>query len=69
MSKRGDIESAKDIREAIGRIESYLKGWSYQRFRKSTEKQDAVVRNFEIIGEAAKNLSANFKRKNPQADW
>ena len=69
MPKRGDIESARDILEAIKRIEAYTKGWTFQRFLKNTEKQDAVVRNLEIIGEAAKILSADFKRKNPEADW
>lgn len=30
---------------------------------------DAVVRNFEIIGEATKNLSADLKERYPKTDW
>ena len=30
---------------------------------------DAVVRNFEVIGEAVKNLDANFRKQYPAIDW
>ena len=69
MPKRGDIESARDILEAIKRIEAYTKGWTFQRFLKNTEKQDAVVRNLEIIGEAAKQIPEDFRKKYPGIEW
>jgi uncharacterized protein with HEPN domain len=31
--------------------------------------QDAVIRNFEIIGEATKHLSSEFREKYPNVDW
>ncbi len=43
MSKRGDIEYISDIKEAAKRIESYLKGFSYQKLRKNVKTQDAVL--------------------------
>jgi len=40
----------RDILEAIERIESYVKGKTFEQFAKDTLVIDAVVRNFEIIG-------------------
>ncbi|MBD3230666.1 MAG: DUF86 domain-containing protein [Candidatus Lokiarchaeota archaeon] len=36
---------------------------------KDVKTQDAVVRNFEIIGEAVKSLSNDIKDKNPNVPW
>jgi len=36
---------------------------------KSTLLQDAVIRNFEIIGEATKNLSLDFRERHPEIPW
>ena len=38
-------------------------------FLGSTITQDAVIRNFEIIGEAVKNLSSDFRSKYPDVEW
>lgn len=69
MSKRADLESLNDIREAILRIESYVKGMTFARFIKDFKTQDAVVRNLEIIGEAVKNISAALKQQYPKVPW
>ena len=69
MSKRGDSEHVHDIKEAVKRIEAYTKGLSYSKFLKDAKTQDAVVRNLEIIGEAVKNTSSDFKRKNRNIEW
>ncbi len=69
MSKRKDFELINDIKEAIERISSYTKDMDYRRFRQEAMIQDAVVRNFEILGEAAKNVSAVLKRKHPEVPW
>ena len=69
MSKRGDLECVSDIKEAIVRIESYTKRINYQEFLKDTKTQDAVVRNLEIIGEAVKHISADFKKKHKAVEW
>jgi uncharacterized protein with HEPN domain len=44
------------IREAINRIEAYVDGLDQSAFVESTLVQDAVIRNFEIIGEAANKI-------------
>lgn len=69
MPKRGDKEFLLDIIEAINRIEMYTKELSYQDFLQKIEKQDAVVRNFEVIGEAVKNLSKTLKTKYNNVQW
>ena len=69
MPKRGDREFLLDIIEAIKRIELYTKELSYEDFLQKIETQDAVVRNFEIIGEAVKNISNNLKAKCNEIQW
>jgi uncharacterized protein with HEPN domain len=59
----------EDILRAIGRIESYVQGLDLASFIQSTLVQDAVIRNFEIIGEAANKIQAvdaSFTQRHPQ---
>lgn len=63
MSNRTDKEFLLDILEASRRIENYTTGLKYDEFFANTEKQDAVIRNIEIIGEAVKKLSDLLLRK------
>lgn len=69
MSKRGDFELVCDIKEAAGRINNYVSGLNFKRFLDDAKTQDAVVRNLEIIGEAVKNLSAEFKKDHGEIPW
>ena len=69
MSKRADKECLSDIKEACRRIQSYIRKGNYESFLKDIKTQDAVVRNFEIIGEAAKNISGAFKKKHRRIPW
>jgi len=57
------------IIESIEAIEDYVNGVSKKEFRQDQEKQDAIVRRIEIIGEAARNLPIDFRKKHPQVDW
>ena len=49
-----------DILDCVSKILMYIKGLDYQAFRKDNKTRDAVMRNFEIIGEAASQLSEDF---------
>jgi uncharacterized protein with HEPN domain len=69
MPKRGDKEFIKDIIEAIERINHYTAEMSYDTFLLDPKTQDAVVRNIEIIGEATKNLSHDFRKIHRDIDW
>jgi len=69
MTKHLDTPYIEHIKEAIYNIESFIKGYSREDFYQSIEKQSAVVRQIEVIGEAAKNLSIEFGAKYPQIPW
>jgi uncharacterized protein with HEPN domain len=53
----------RDILEASRLIASYMKDTSEAQFRADTQKQDAVVRRIEIIGEATAHLSDETRRE------
>lgn len=57
------------ILESTERIEEYLKGITKDEFLASTEKQDAVIRRIETIGEAVKNIPDEMKEKYPDIPW
>lgn len=66
---RGDREFLLDILEAVRRIRRYIEELTYKEFLKNYEKQDAVLRNIEIIGEAVKNISKRLKERYKEAEW
>lgn len=66
---RGDKELLQDIQEAINRIQNYIDGIEYSNFLEDTKTQDSVIRNFEIIGEAAKRISSQIKKSCPDVEW
>lgn len=63
MSQRDEL-ALKDYlvrtQQAIGRIQRYLTDIDRDVFLANEEKQDAVIRNLEIIGEAAGNIQRHF---------
>ena len=69
MSKRKDSELLNDIKVSVERIISYTEGLSYENFAADSNTQDAVIRNFEILGEASKTISSVFKEKHQDFPW
>ena len=69
MSKRADRDFLEDIQVCIKRILDYTQGMDYESFLRNSQVQDAVVRNLEIIGEATKSLSADFRSKHKDIPW
>jgi len=69
MSKRGHREYLADMREAMLRVQSYTSGINYGQFLTDPKTQDAVIRNIEIIGEAAKHMPADVISAHPEVEW
>lgn len=69
MAERSDEDLASDLREAAARIRDYVDGLDYADFLADTKTQDAVARNIEILGEAAKRLSPEFRFRHTQVEW
>ncbi len=69
MSERADNEYLIDIKESISRITNYIKDMTYNDFMADEKTQDAVIRNLEIIGEASKGISTDFRLKNSAFPW
>lgn len=61
MSKRKPDVFLQDILESIQLIERYMDGVNEDEFYQNPEKQDAVHRRLEIIGEAVKYIKLNLK--------
>jgi uncharacterized protein with HEPN domain len=57
------------IIDCIVKIKEYTKNVNESGFLESSLIQDAVIRNFEIIGEATKNLNEDFRAKYPEIEW
>ena len=59
----------EDIIKSIKNIENFTKGIDKKKFSKDELRQSAVIRQLEIIGEAAKNVPASFREKYPKIPW
>jgi uncharacterized protein with HEPN domain len=59
----------EDKLNSINLIEEYIGVLEFKDFKQSRMVVDAVIRNFEIIGEAAKNIPLNIQIKYPEIPW
>ena len=57
------------MREACQRIERYVAGMDQAAFRRDEKTRDAVLRNLEVIGEAAKRIPDDIRALHPGIDW
>ncbi|MBI2599668.1 DUF86 domain-containing protein [Candidatus Daviesbacteria bacterium] len=69
MSKRLPQLYLQDIVESISKIEEYTKDLSFEDFSKDWKTIDAVVRNLEIIGEAANNIPKEAVAEHKGIPW
>lgn len=66
MSKtRRDLDCLLDLQEAIERAIQYTRELTWEEYLKDRKTQDAVVRNLEILGEATKKISEEFRFRYP----
>ena len=59
----------RDILDSIAKIERYVEGMTFEMFSTSDITIDAVVRNMEIIGEAASHVLADVQHRYPHVPW
>jgi len=69
MKSRDDIIYIRHILEAIEQINAYIGDMDKAAFRTDRMRQDAVIRQLEIIGEATKNISADLRQAYPETPW
>jgi uncharacterized protein with HEPN domain len=69
MSKREWRLFIEDILESIRLIKNYVENMAFDDFKKDRRTIDAVVRNFEIIGEASKFIPDDIREKYESVDW
>jgi len=58
-----------DMLEACERVREYTSGFDHASFRSDRKTVDAVVRNLEVLGEAAKRVSPAVRDQAPSIPW
>lgn len=69
MSERGVKAFMQDMLEAAQRILAYTEGMDFAAFKEDFKTQDAVLRNLEVLGEAAKHIPAEIADQHPGLPW
>lgn len=69
MSKREPKLLLSDILSSIYKIKVYTENYTFETFIEDSKTIDAVIRNFEIIGEAANRLPEDFKAMHNEINW
>jgi uncharacterized protein with HEPN domain len=69
MSDRHPTLLLQDILDSAGKILNYTEDLTYDEFIADSKTIDAVIRNFEVIGEASNRLPEEFKNKTDNVDW
>jgi uncharacterized protein with HEPN domain len=59
----------QDIVQAMLAIEQFVEGMSFNEFKTDDKTSSAVIRKFEIIGEAAKQIPEEIRNKYPLIPW
>ncbi len=67
--KRDESIYLQHILDAIAKIEAYLQGVDGEAFHRDTLIQDGVIRQLEIIGEATKRLSREWRDRFSKIPW
>lgn len=69
MPKRDDDLLLSDMIECSRKILGFVKGMDFETFIDDVKTVDAVIRNFEVIGEASRYVSSEIKLNNPLVEW
>ena len=66
---RDEIMYLQDIAQCCEKISQFTTGLTQSELVQDEKTYDAVVRNLEIVGEAAKNISEQLKKQLPDVEW
>lgn len=66
---KNDSLYKKHMLDAIARVEHYLSGIPFEEFAKREMLRSATVRELEIIGEASRHLSEEYKNSTSEIPW
>ena len=69
MRERSTLELLDDIHEALSKIIDYTADRDLKSFVNDSMCTDAVLRNFEVIGEAAKKIPVGVRNSHPDIPW
>lgn len=69
MSKRDVRLFLKDILKAIKKTQRFVSGKNFGNFEHNDLLIDGVTRNLEVIGEAAKQIPEDFRKRYKQINW
>lgn len=69
MSERDPGILIADMLEAAERIREYTEGLSFDQFRNDTKTSDAVLRNLQVLGEAANHVPERIRSMAPDIEW
>ena len=69
MPKRDAELLVGDIKTCLAQVNEYIRGMDLQAFLQDRRTVDAVTRNLEIIGEAARQLTEEDRAIYPQIPW
>jgi len=69
MSKRDTLLLLEDMLQSAQKIKRYTLDFDFDSFISDEKTLDAVIRNFEIIGEAANRMDSDFRDENLKIEW
>jgi uncharacterized protein with HEPN domain len=67
--EKDDTIYLQHVQDAIHTIEEYLDGVDEEKFKATRLLQDGSIRQIEIIGEAVRHLSKEFRKTYPEVPW
>ncbi len=66
---KDNLVYVRHILDAIKAIKFYTEGMDFKEFKKDQKTVDAIVRQFEIIGEATRHITTAYRECHTQVAW